>query len=60
MIFERLLIATGKIRLSMITQASGAIVNTIIDPLLIFSYLGFPKMGIAGAAITTVISRRKI
>ena len=52
--FERLLQSTGKTTWSMITQLIGAVFNIIFDPILIFGYLGFPKMGIAGAAAATV------
>mgnify|MGYP003430202878 CR=1 FL=1 len=38
----------------MITQSTGAIVNLILDPILIFGLLGMPKLGVAGAAIATV------
>ena len=54
---ERLLQATGKSIYSMITQLSGAIVNIILDPILIFGLCGLPKMGIKGAAIATVIGQ---
>ena len=52
--FERLLQATGRARLSMYTQLSGAIFNIVFDPILIFGLLGFPKLGIEGAAWATV------
>lgn len=56
-IFERFLISTGKTTLSMITQVTGAIINVILDPILIFGYFGLPRMGIAGAATATVIGQ---
>ncbi len=55
--FERLLQSTGKTVLSMITQATGAIINLILDPIMIFGLLGFPKLGVAGAALATVIGQ---
>ena len=53
-IFERLLQSTGRTMLAMITQMTGAVINLIMDPILIFGYFGFPAMGAAGAAIATV------
>ncbi len=55
--FERLLQSTGRTMLTMITQSLGAIVNIILDPIMIFGYLGCPKMGVAGAAAATVIGQ---
>ncbi|MFR1190296.1 MAG: MATE family efflux transporter [Oscillospiraceae bacterium] len=55
--FERFLQATGRTVYSMVTQLAGAITNIILDPILIFGLLGFPKMGIAGAAWATVIGQ---
>ena len=55
--FERLLQATGNTVLSMITQMAGAVTNIILDPILIFGYLGFRPMGVLGAAIATVIGQ---
>ena len=54
---ERLLQATGRTVLTMVTQATGAIVNIILDPIFIFGWFGLPAMGMAGAAIATVIGQ---
>jgi putative MATE family efflux protein len=57
MIFEKLLQATGRTNYTMIMQITGAIVNIVLDPILIFGYLGFPAMGAKGAAIATVLAQ---
>ncbi len=56
-ILERLLQATGRAVYSMASQMTGAVINIILDPILIFGLLGFPEMGVAGAALATVIGQ---
>lgn len=58
-LFERLLQASGRTLHTMITQGTGAVLNIILDPLFINGYapLGIPEMGVAGAAIATVIGQ---
>lgn len=55
--YERILQSTGRTFHTMITQGSGAILNIILDPILIFGWFGIPAMGVRGAAIATVIAQ---
>lgn len=54
---ERLLQSTGKTLLSMFSQMAGAIINLILDPIMIFGWFGCPRMEVAGAATATVIGQ---
>ncbi|MBR6541987.1 MAG: MATE family efflux transporter, partial [Anaerotignum sp.] len=55
--FERVLQATGRTFYTMLTQGLGAIINIIMDPILIFGLFGAPALGIKGAAIATVLGQ---
>ena len=55
--FERILQSTGRTFYTMLTQGLGAIINIILDPIMIFGLFGFPAMGIKGAALATVIGQ---
>lgn len=53
-VFERLLQSTGRTLYTMCTQMLGAVINIVLDPIMIFGLLGFPRMEVAGAALATV------
>lgn len=56
-IFEKLLQATGRSMYSTIAQIVGAVINVILDPILIYGWLGLPAMGVKGAAYATIIGQ---
>lgn len=56
-LFERLLQGTGRTQYTMICQLVGSVINIVLDPILIFGYFGLPEMGVAGAALATVIGQ---
>ena len=57
LLWEKTFQATGNMVYPMITMITGALVNTIVDPILIFGLLGAPKLGVTGAAISTVFAQ---
>lgn len=56
-VFDRFLIATGRSSLFLVTLSTASIVNLILDPILIFGWLGFPALGTTGAAMASVIGQ---
>ncbi len=56
-IIEKILQATGNMKAPMICSMAGAITNVILDPIMIFGLLGFPELGVVGAALATVIGQ---
>ena len=55
--FDRLLQSTGRTLLTMYTQMLGAVLNIVLDPIMIFGLFGFPALGVAGAAVATVVGQ---
>ena len=57
LIFEKILQSTGRTSYTMVMQMVGAVINIILDPILIFGYFGLPAMGTRGAAAATIVGQ---
>lgn len=57
MCLEKITIATGRTKITMLTQFAGAITNIVLDPIFIYGWFGLPAMGVTGAAIATVVGQ---
>lgn len=55
--FEKIFQGIGQMKITMYLLIAGCVINIILDPILIFGLLGFPALGVAGAAIATVIGQ---
>ncbi len=56
-LYEKVLQASGKSMYSTIAQITGAVVNVVLDPIMIYGLLGFPELGVKGAAYATVVGQ---